>query len=178
MRSRVFIGASAWLLGAVTATTGSMIAVSQLAHGLFGPQAQLLGSASDLDSDSGGQPAAQSSAAMPAPSATGHAAAAPTATASASPGNRSGAANSSGSTRLLQSPDGSVMAQCVPAGAYLLYWIPSQGFQADDVNRGPAAQASVTFRGAVSSVIVQVTCQGGNPVARLYWPSGGIGHDE
>ena len=34
------VGLGAWLLGAVTATSGSMIAVNELAHGLLDAQAQ------------------------------------------------------------------------------------------------------------------------------------------
>ena len=50
--SRFLVGVGAWLLGAVTATTGSMIAVNELAHGLLGPQTQQLGEttvSADLD---------------------------------------------------------------------------------------------------------------------------------
>ena len=43
MSSRFLVGLGAWLLGAVTATTGSMIAVNELAHGLLVPQTQQLG---------------------------------------------------------------------------------------------------------------------------------------
>ena len=63
------------------------------------------------------------------------------------------------------------MADCLPAGAHLLYWSPDQGFQVDDVNRGPAPVARVTFEGAGGDVVMYVSCRGGTPVARL-------GHDE
>ena len=62
---------------------------------------------------------------------------------------------------------GSVTAVCQRAGAYLLYWSPDQGFHADDVFRGPAAIASVTFEGPVSEVVMRVSCKSGSPVARL-----------
>ena len=177
MRSRVLIGASAWLLGAVTATTGSMIAVNQLAHGLFGQQVQVLGTAAaaDADHDSGGQPAVSTSAASPAASsARSRPVAAPRADRTRSAALHvapppSPSASGSGGT-LLESPDGSVMAACLPAGAYLLYWSPDQGFQADEVYRGPAPSASVTFRGAGNSVVMHVSCKTGTPVARLYRP--------
>lgn len=180
MRSRLLIGASAWLLGAVTATAGSMIAVNQLAHGLFGQPAQLLGStaAADRDHDSGGQLAALGSSAVnPASTRSARLRQAGSRQHAAAPST----AGSSASGTLLESPDGSVMAECLPAGAYLLYWSPNQGFQADEVHRGPAPFASVIFRGAGNSVGVHVSCRAGTPVERLYQPSGGGGsgrHDE
>ncbi len=70
------------------------------------------------------------------------------------------------------------MAECQTAGAYLLYWVPDQGFQADEVYRGPASVASVTFRGAGATVVLHVSCNSGTPVAHLYWPGGGSGGDE
>jgi hypothetical protein len=180
VKSRVLIGASAWLLGAVTATTGSMIAVNQLAHGLYGQPAQLLGSSAvaDRDHDSGGQPAANSSATFPTPSPSKSRAARPRPTRTRHAAVAPSSAGTSASGTLLESPDGSVMAECLPAGAYLLYWSPNQGFQADEANAGPAPTASVTFRGAGSTVVMHVSCQGGIPVKHLYWPGGGPGHDE
>jgi hypothetical protein len=74
-----------------------------------------------------------------------------------------------GAATLLQSPDGSVMAECQPAGAYLLYWSPDQGFQADDVHRGPAAVARVTFEQLPNNeAVMQVSCKGGKPVAQFF----------
>jgi eukaryotic-like serine/threonine-protein kinase len=66
------------------------------------------------------------------------------------------------------SADGSVMATCQSAGAYLLYWSPDQGFVADNVNRGPANPASVVFRGSGGGVVMQVTCSGGTPTATVH----------
>jgi hypothetical protein len=67
----------------------------------------------------------------------------------------------------LSSPDGSVVASCEPAGAYLQFWSPDQGFQADDVARGPAAVAKVTFEGSAGGVIMRVSCTSGTPAAQL-----------
>jgi hypothetical protein len=173
----MLIGASAWLLGAVTATAGSMIAVNQLAHGLFNQPAQLLGSAAtaDLDHDSSGQPAGGSPIVKPAASSAARRPAASQSIRHPAPASSPSPTSQLGT--LLVSPDGSVTAECLPAGAHLLSWIPDQGFQADEANPGPAAVASVTFRGVGSTVVVRVSCRGGTPVAHLYWPSGG-GHDE
>jgi hypothetical protein len=164
------IGLGAWLLGAVTATTGSMIAVSELANGLLGTQSQQLGGAtanadltvgSDSPSPAAALAASASASASHRPARVRH---------SASP-SPSAAAQSPAGT-LLESGDGSVMASCQSGAAYLLYWSPDQGFQAEDVTRGPAAITSVTFRGPAGSVVVRVSCSAGTPVAHLYQPSG------
>jgi hypothetical protein len=166
--SRFLVGVGAWLLGAVTATTGSMIAVNQLAHGLLGQQTQQLGEATvsaDLDGGTTPSPSPAVSGAG-APSASRPAAkvkhsASPSAAASSVTGQSSAGT-------LLESGDGSVMASCQPGGAYLLYWSPDQGFRADDVFRGPAAIASVTFRGPAASIVMRVSCSAGDPVAHVY----------
>lgn len=148
-----------------------MIAVNQLAQGLFSQPAQRLGSTTaDFDYD-GAHPDASGS---PASSlASRSASPRPHAIKSAHPTPSPSGSSADGT--LLESADGSVMAECVPAGTYLLYWSPDQGFQADDVHRGPATAASVTFRGAGNSVLMHVTCKAGTPVAHLYRPSGNYG---
>ena len=78
---------------------------------------------------------------------------------------------------LLESGEGSAMADCVASGAYLLYWSPDQGFWAEDVVRGPAGTASVTFRGPGAGVIMRVSCPAGVPVAHLYRLDGDDGDD-
>jgi hypothetical protein len=177
----MLIGASAWLLGAVTATAGSMIAVNQLAHGLFNQPAQLLGSSAvaNLDHDLDGRSAASGSTVMRAaspstPRPARHRRPAPAPSQSTStftpPPSQSTPTSSSNGTPLV-SPDGSVTADCLPGGAHLLYWTPDQGFQVDDVHRGPAPVASVTFQGAGGDMAMYVSCRNGTPVARL-------GHDE
>jgi hypothetical protein len=68
---------------------------------------------------------------------------------------------------LLTSPDGSAEAVCQAGGAYLSYWSPQPGFEIDDVVRGPAAVASVTFQGTSGGIDMNVSCHGGVPVKRL-----------
>jgi hypothetical protein len=167
------VGLGAWLLGAVTATTGSMIAVNELAHGLLGPQTQQLGGATvSADLDAGASARSPSPVAVARPASAGTRAAKSRPSPSPAAAASRAAAQSPAGT-LLESGDGSVMATCQSGGAYLLYWSPDQGFQADDVYRGPAAAASVTFRGptASASVVMRVTCPAGMPVAHLYQPS-------
>jgi hypothetical protein len=78
---------------------------------------------------------------------------------SASPPNSTG--------KLLVSADGSVMATCESAGAYLQYWYPDPGYEADDVVRGPAAVASVVFQNTTSGLVMQVSCSGGKPILHV-----------
>ena len=177
--SRFLVGLGAWLLGAVTATTGSMIAVNELAHGLLDAQSQELGGSTvsaDLEPGASGTSGSPAASAAPAMRARAPAA---KATRSADPRSNaalSGSAGQNPAGTLLESNDGSVMATCQPAGAYLLYWSPDQGFQAEDVYRGPAAVASVLFRGPAGSVVMRVSCSGGTPIAHVYSASGSGDH--
>ena len=172
MSSRFLLGLGAWLLGAGIATTGSMIAVHDLAHGLLVSQAQQLGAGTTGVGLTTG-------AAGPSPSP-----AAPSTTASSSPPVKRHTVPPSASSdsptpagTLLESGEGSAMADCVAGGAYLLYWSPDQGFSAEDVVRGPAGTASVTFRGPGAGVIMRVSCAAGVPVAHLYQLSPDDGDD-
>jgi len=179
VKSRLLVGVGAWLLGAAAATGGSMIAVNQIAHGLLGPQSQQLTeatlSANPDERADRPSPSAAAGSGRPSPSAAtrpdrdasstrSRVNVAPSAPSSAS---ATASPHQTAAGTLLQSPDGSVMAACQRAGAYLLYWSPDQGFQADDVFRGPAAIASVTFEGRANEVVMRVSCTSGSPVARL-----------
>jgi hypothetical protein len=150
-----------------------MIAVHQLAQGLFSQPAQHVGTvAATSDLDNGGKPNGSAMAVTPSASPaasqrTGKPAGKAGGTARIAP---QPAMSSSGGT-LLESADGSVLADCQPAGAYLLYWSPAPGFHADDQFRGPATVASVTFRGSGNSVVVHVSCQAGTPVAHFFRPA-------
>jgi len=158
MRSRLLIGAGGWLLGAATATFGSMLAVSQLAHGLLGPGTQQL-SAADVQSDlASSQRAAATPEMSPAPAARPDRR--PARTTTVSP-----AAGPSGT--LLVSRAGSAMASCESGLAYLQYWSPAQGYQADDVVRGPAARVRLVFERTGASLMMTVTCNGSQPADQL-----------
>jgi hypothetical protein len=169
--SRFLVGLGAWLLGVGIATTGSMIAVHELAHGLLVSQAQQLGA--------GGTPAGLTvGSASPSPTAS------PSATAStrrhlkrriAPPSPGLDPPTQAGT--FLDAGDGSVIATCESGGAYLLSWIPNQGYWAEDVGRGPAAIAKVTFRGQGGGVLVSVFCSAGSPVAHVTQLSSHDGDD-
>ena len=182
MPSRILIAVGAWLLGAVTATAGSLLAVSQLRLGIAGGTSQQLTISavnSALAAEKSEQPA--SAPARPlriAPPHTTHRAPAVhaahhTAHAVHPAAQGSPAAPSSPPGTLLTSKGGSVLATCQAAGAYLLSWSPQQGFEALDVVRGPAGVASVRFAGQADAVIMRVACSGGVPTMSLSGWSGG-----
>jgi hypothetical protein len=172
VRSRVLLGVGAWLLGATSATAGSLYAVGQLGNSLLAVSASQM-SVANVNADLARE---QANRAASLPTATdqpkdhdrarankpGHlkktpaSSPSPTATPSSSQGV------------LLTSPDGSAEAICTSAGTYLSYWTPLPGFEADDVVRGPSAVASVIFRAASGGGIKMiVSCDGGVPVKQL-----------
>ena len=82
---------------------------------------------------------------------------------------------------VLTSQGGSVVAECLPGGAYLLSWSPTQGYEAGQVLRGPAPTAQVTFQSTANSVTMAVSCSTGVPTATTTvgpGDDGGGGHDE
>jgi hypothetical protein len=171
MRSRFLIGACGWLLGAATATCGSMLAVSQLAHGLLGPGTQQL-SAADVRNDLASSHRASTdpaASATPAPS-----------TPDRRPARPSTPRPTAADGTLLVSRAGSAMASCQAGLAYLQYWSPAPGYQADDVFRGPAATVRLVFESAGPSLVLNVSCAGDRPVQKLATAGDddGGGHDE
>jgi hypothetical protein len=188
---RILAGVGAWLLGVGTATAGSLLAVSLLGQGIAdSPGQQLTMTAVNRAlareaPDSGhpsvaGTPAASpplrmspaTSPAAPRRATNPPALAAPTP--SAAPAASRTAASPSpqamGGT-VLVSQGGTVLAECRSAGAYLVSWSPTQGYEADDVTRGPAATARVVFGSDANSVTMVVTCPdgaAGPPVASSY----------
>jgi len=181
VRSRVLFGAGAWLLGAVAATAGSLLAVEQLGQGMLAQQTTEL-SVTAVNA----KLAAESAEATTRPQAsTGSSAPTPSASRTARstrPVGRGTPGPTIGTGKVVASQDGTAFAECKPGGAYLVYWTPQNGFEADHVVQGPAAVASVTFRGSTSGVVLKVSCSGGRPVAhvsQLNWGGDdGGGHDD
>jgi hypothetical protein len=175
VRTRIFIGVSAWLLGVVTAICGSLLAVSLLGNG-FGVsagQGQQLSTAAvnaalaSVPNEHTSAPAAHGSARPPkAPHIRAKHASSPSVTPAAP-------AQNAQTGTLLASPAGTVVASCEPAGAYLVSWSPAQGYGSDQVLRGPAPEAEVTFDGGTHATTMRVSCRGGVPVAATSW-----GHDD
>ena len=189
MRLRVLLGVGAWLLGAVSATAGSLYAVGQLGAGLLTEPTKQLSVAvvnADLARVRHARENSQRAVQPPSPSTTRVHRHRPKpqprpARTTSTPAPSPGAAPSSAAAIVLTSPDGSAAAVCEPSGAYLVYWSPEPGFEADDVVRGPAAVASVVFSNDSGGILMRVVCRDGDPVKYLSdaWrdDNGGSGHD-
>ena len=65
-----------------------------------------------------------------------------------------------GPNRTIDTAGGNLVARCEAGGAYLLYWSPSPGYRAHDINRGPSAVAGLTFEGNGREIKIRVTCIG------------------
>ncbi|GIH98609.1 hypothetical protein Pta02_06180 [Planobispora takensis] len=77
--------------------------------------------------------------------------------------------NSAGRSRVIRTAGGSVIARCSGGLVTLRSWSPAQGFQVDDVERGPAVRARVEFEADETDVKIEVRCSGdGSPVHRLH----------
>jgi hypothetical protein len=196
---RILAGIGAWLLGAGIATAGSLLAVSLLGQGIApSPGHQLTADAVDRALAREAHDASQAAAMtapppIPAPPATSPAATspaaspaapAPTAPSAMAAAPRPAASPSTGSPAagtVLMSPGGSVLAECRPGGAYLVSWSPVQGYEADDVTRGPVTTARVVFQSSANSVTMKVSCPhgaAGAPVASSYIQPWGGGTDK
>lgn len=65
------------------------------------------------------------------------------------------------SQRTVTSPGGNVVAACRASGAYLVGWSPAPGYRAEDVVRGPAQSARLTFKKPEREIKVTVRCVNG-----------------
>lgn len=166
MQSRFFLALGAWLVGAATATGGSLLAVSALGQGLSAaPRQQLSVAAVNrvLASE-----AAERGSDTPPGSLPASPAGTPSPGRRLAPKHRHRAAKPSPAASVnavLTSQGGTVVARCSGQGAYLVSWSPQQGYGASGVTRGPAASAGVTFEGQRQVVDMVVTCPDGAPSA-------------
>ncbi|HMD95245.1 MAG TPA: hypothetical protein VKG80_21640 [Trebonia sp.] len=179
MQRRILFGVAAWLLGAATATAGSLLAISLLGQGITGSSGQLL--TQDAVNRALGSEAAEASpsdsptvtatakpsrtAASPTPPTATTPAPSPAATATTAP-------PPSGQGTVLTSPGGEAVATCQAAGVYLISWSPLQGYEIAGVTRGPAAMARVTFDSDANRVTMVVSCSAGVPSATSYTRAG------
>ena len=200
VQMRILVGVGAWLLGAGTATAGSLLAVSLLGQGIADSAGQQLTTAavnSALAREAQeGSPAGAQTARPPVPTSTVTRSAvsrppvtqpaltAPSVTPSATPALSQASASPSpqaaGGT-VLTSQGGTVVAECRSTGVYLVSWSPTQGYEATGVIRGPAATARVIFESDANSVTMAVSCPdgaAGPPVAASYTRTDGGGTDE
>ncbi len=178
------LGVGAWLLGAVSATAGSLYAVDQLGKGLFEQHAGRISvavvNAELAQANSGRLGHAPAPSPSPPSTAPGHSHA-PRKRAAAVPTHRPAQPGPVGAGKLLTSAGGTAEATCQNGLARLLYWSPQQGFAVDHVEAGPSSVAEVTFTDSSGGVVMHVTCSSsGVPAAHVstfQW-GGGTHHDE
>jgi hypothetical protein len=178
---RILFGVAAWLLGAATATAGSLLAISLLGQGITGSSGQLLTqdavnralASEAAEASASHSPTATATAKPSRTAATPTPSAVPTSAApTPDPATASAAVSSPSGGTVLTSSGGEVLADCQAAGAYLISWSPSQGYEAGGVTRGPAATARVTFYSNANRVTMVVSCSTGVPSATSYTRSG------
>ncbi|GIH75693.1 hypothetical protein [Planobispora longispora] len=63
--------------------------------------------------------------------------------------------------------EGSVTAACDADRALLLSWTPAPGYGVDEVERGPAATASVVFESDDRTAVISLVCRAGTPSAAI-----------
>jgi hypothetical protein len=147
MLRRLSTGAAAWTVGAVASVAVSMLALTVI--GGVGGDVQPPAPIPALDNGLGG--VAPSDSLSPrggtgTPSATGQASAHPASPhPSAAPTGPPPASPTPGPPRQFQTSAGVLTGQCIGDLAYLVSWSPAPGYRVDDVRRGPAAIAQVTF---------------------------------
>jgi hypothetical protein len=195
---RILAGVGAWLVGVGAATAGSLLAVSLLGQGIADSPGQQLTTAAvksalaaearearqarPVGAQSTHPRAPTSSATRPAasrPSVIQPAPATPSATPAVSRTVASPSPQAPTGT-VLTSQGGTVLAECRSAGAYLVSWSPTQGYEATGVIRGPATTARVIFDSDANSVTMVVSCLNGAgvPTASTYLHPNGGGTDE
>jgi hypothetical protein len=140
---RVILAVAGWLAAALVATAVGVAAVSLLGEGISDSATR------PLSADEVRRALARSTPA-PTPSPTGSAARPPAA----------------GPARSFSTAGGTVIAGCAGDQATLSSWSPAQGFHSEDVARGPAPTASLTFESDEEEIHVAVDCASGRPQLR------------
>lgn len=145
---RSWVAAAGWLAGVVFATGAGVGAVAVVGGDLTGPSTRALS-----EDEVRRELAAPGQPTGPAPTRT-----VPTI------GSPQPTQTSAG--KVLTSPGGSVLARCVDGQVSLDWWIPQQGYQVDDVDRGPGPEARIEFESVDDDVELRIICQGDTPTLR------------
>jgi hypothetical protein len=186
---RAVLVAAGWAVTAVAAALLGTAALNTLGAGILGPSTRTLSQTEVRDRLAGttapsvvapSSSAPATSAAPPAPdptpSGTGTATVTPpTAVPTTQPGGRGPVptggpgggppAAAQPRTEVLATAGGTIVAECTGGQVTLRSWSPAQGYEVHDVDRGPATQTRVRFRGDSGEVRVEITCVGGAPKA-------------
>jgi hypothetical protein len=136
-RARSLLAVTGWLAAAAAATTVGVIAIDAAGTGLAGTATAPM--------TQGQVTRALAGATQPPPS--------PAASAPGGPGV----------TRALTTAGGSIIARCTSGQATLISWSPAQGYQAEDIGRGPAPTATLKFEAGSTDIRVSISCPGGIP---------------
>jgi hypothetical protein len=166
----MLVGVAAWLIGAAAATFGSLYAVGKIGHDLLQQQARQVSIATlnaEYAMQSSGRAAPPARPANYRPGSDSSPKPAPSKHLTPSSPSPKPKPAPSQETEVLVSPGGTAGAVCEAGGAYIVWASPAQGYQIDNLQRGPAAVASVTFERLAGGVMMTVTCQGGSPVEHV-----------
>ncbi|QDP95967.1 hypothetical protein FOE78_08690 [Microlunatus elymi] len=145
-RSRSLLTIGGWLVAASAATAVGALAVEAIGSGIAGTGAEPL-SMAEIEQQLATAPAAAS----PIPSRT------------PSPGEGA----SSDVSQVIGTDGGTVLARCSDGLAELINWSPRQGYETDDVRRGPATVANIQFETDDLEINVRVSCVSGVPTGRV-----------
>ncbi len=150
----ISMSATAWLAGAATSVVIGLVALSLIGNGFADGPLQPLTPAAATPMSSGttasDDPFTATHTITPAPKDASVSAP------PASTGNTSAATD-----RSVSSGGGTAVFRCQPGGAYLVAWSPGPGFEADDLVRGPASAARITFEGRQSTYEIVARCSEG-----------------
>jgi hypothetical protein len=184
VRTRVLVGAGAWLLGAAAATAGSLLAVSMLGQGIAASPGQQLTAAmvNRALASEAAETARPLPTPTPSPSVQLGGVAMPITRATPEPSQAPApvpvpASQQPAAGTVLSSAGGTVVAVCQQGRAYLQSWSPQQGYEAYGVVRGPSGTAQVSFTAGQQQVTMFITCSGGVPSATVHTGGGDGGGD-
>ncbi|MGW1029313.1 hypothetical protein ACWD4J_37500 [Streptomyces sp. NPDC002577] len=157
MRPRPLIAVVGWLAAAAAATLTGLAAVHVIGDGIT--------TSADGDVLTPQQVEQQLASATASPAAdpsTGS----PTTTPAVTPSDGPSSTPSSRAARkVIQTPGGTVVAECSGPVATLVSMAPAQGYGVKRADRGPDEHAEVTFEAAASKVELRVRCVNGKPIA-------------
>lgn len=142
-RTRSLLTIGGWLGAVAAATTVGVVAVGAIGSGIAGTTTQPL-SHSEVT-----RALATAKTPTPLPSTPQPGTAAP------------------GVSRVLGTKGGTVLARCSGGNVTLVSWSPAQGYETDDIHRGPARTASMQFETGQVEITVRVTCARGVPTAHV-----------
>jgi hypothetical protein len=141
---RVLVVAGGWLAAALVAMLAGVGGIRLIGESLTGAPGGVL-SEEDVARALAAQSAPPSSA---VPSAGASSSAAPTPPAD---------------QVTFTTPGGSAIAHCAGPNAYLDFWSPRPGFQAEETDQGPDDDVGVTFRGDGGPYALEIACRNGTP---------------